>query len=326
MKKFISGLIIGGILATSVCTFAEEATSWKAELPTFKVFVRGEEFVSENPPVVVEGRTYLPLRAMGDALGVPVEWNADLKQAEVAMTDKKADSTQPKAPVQPAATTVTSWTACKATFKVMVRGNEFISENPPIVVEGRTYLPLRALGEALGVPVEWNADLRQVEVDMKLTPAPTPTPQVTPKPTDTTTTKIGIIKAEPATTIDVPLKLSFDEARRINTFNFTLTFDKDNLEFVEAKAGDIVTVPDINFAYNYVEKDNQIKVLFLNETLEESGMIKEQGVLLTLRFKVKENAKSSETDLMLVGKPVFGDSELQTMDVGLSAGDVTVVK
>jgi len=324
MKKFISGLIIGGILATSVCTFAEEATSWKAELPTFKVFVRGEEFISENPPVVVEGRTYLPLRAMGDALGVPVEWNAELRQAEVAMTDKKPDSTQTNTPVQPAASTVTSWTAYKATFKVMVKGQEFISENPPIVVEGRTYLPLRALGDALGVPVEWNADLRQVEVDMKTTV--TPTPQVTPKPTDTTKTVIGTIKAEPATTIDVPINVSFDTTRGLNTFNLTLAFDNDNLEFVEVKPGDIITDPDTNFAYHYSQDENLIRMLFLNETMQEDGVIRTEGVLATVRLKVKDNAKSSESELAIVGKATFADTKLSTLDIELSTGDVTVVK
>ncbi|HHX70426.1 MAG TPA: hypothetical protein GX708_20525 [Gallicola sp.] len=139
MKKLISGLIIGGILATSVCTYAEEATSWRADLATFKVMVRGEEFISENPPIVVEGRTYLPLRAMGNALGVPVEWNAELKQAEVAMSDNEPDSGEVKAPVQPVVSDITSWTAYKATFKVMVRGEEFISENPPIVVNFKIF-------------------------------------------------------------------------------------------------------------------------------------------------------------------------------------------
>jgi len=240
------------------------------------------------------------------------------------MTDKKPDSTQTNTPVQPATSTVTSWTAYKATFKVMVKGQEFISENPPIVVEGRTYLPLRALGDALGVPVEWNADLRQVEVDMKTTV--TPTPQVTPKPTDTTKTVIGTIKAEPATTIDVPINVSFDTTRGLNTFNLTLAFDNDNLEFVEVKPGDIITDPDTNFAYHYSQDENLIRMLFLNETMQEDGVIRTEGVLATVRLKVKDNAKSSESELAIVGKATFADTKLSTLDIELSTGDVTVVK
>ena len=78
MKKFISGLIVGTIIAGSAF-----AASYVAEPASFKVLVNGKEFVSDPPALVVEGRTYLPLRAMGDALGVPVTWNAELNQAEV---------------------------------------------------------------------------------------------------------------------------------------------------------------------------------------------------------------------------------------------------
>ena len=57
--------------------------SYVAEPASFKVLVNGKEFTSDPPALVVEGRTYLPLRAIGEALGVPVDWNAELNQAEV---------------------------------------------------------------------------------------------------------------------------------------------------------------------------------------------------------------------------------------------------
>ncbi len=82
MKRFISGVTVG-LLISSTIAFAATYTAHQAG---FKVLVNGKEFTSDPPPLVVEGRTYLPLRAMGDALGVPVEWNAELKQAEVGTT------------------------------------------------------------------------------------------------------------------------------------------------------------------------------------------------------------------------------------------------
>ena len=57
-----------------------------------------------------------------------------------------------------------SYTANPVSFKVLVNGNEFVSDPPPLEVDGRTYLPLRAIGEALGVPVNWNEELKQAEV------------------------------------------------------------------------------------------------------------------------------------------------------------------
>lgn len=79
MKKFISGFLAGVILAGTIGF----AATYIANPVDFKVLVNGKEFVSDPPALEVEGRTYLPLRAMGDALGVPVVWNEELRQAEV---------------------------------------------------------------------------------------------------------------------------------------------------------------------------------------------------------------------------------------------------
>ena len=90
MKKFISGAMTGAILAGSIAF----AASYVAEPASFKVLVNGKEFVSDPPALVVEGRTYLPLRAMGDALGVPVNWNAELRQAEVGNSAPVAEKNE----------------------------------------------------------------------------------------------------------------------------------------------------------------------------------------------------------------------------------------
>ena len=78
MKKFITGTCAGIALASTIAL----AASYMAEDASFKVFVNGEEFTSSKA-VVIDGRTYLPLRAIGDALGVPVNWNDESKQVEV---------------------------------------------------------------------------------------------------------------------------------------------------------------------------------------------------------------------------------------------------
>lgn len=91
MKKFIMGLLIGGIIAGTITGLAAQYAATEA---TFKILVNGEEFTSNPPALVVEGSTYLPLRAMGDALGVPVNWNAELGQAEVGVAPSEANAVQ----------------------------------------------------------------------------------------------------------------------------------------------------------------------------------------------------------------------------------------
>lgn len=80
MKKFICGFLSGAVIFGAI---GAAAVSYVANPVDFKVLVNGKEFVSDPPALEVEGRTYLPLRAMGEALGVPVVWNEELRQAEV---------------------------------------------------------------------------------------------------------------------------------------------------------------------------------------------------------------------------------------------------
>lgn len=92
MKKFISGFIVGALIFSMLGVFA--AVSYVANPVDFKVMVNGKEFVSDPPALEVDGRTYLPLRAIGEALNVPVNWNEELRQAEVGNTATTANKNE----------------------------------------------------------------------------------------------------------------------------------------------------------------------------------------------------------------------------------------
>ena len=83
MKKVILGFVTGVITALTFTAFATSTELFTAQQATFNIYVRGEKFVSENPPVVIGGRTYLPLRDIGEALGVSVEWNGTERRVEI---------------------------------------------------------------------------------------------------------------------------------------------------------------------------------------------------------------------------------------------------
>ena len=51
-----------------------------------------------------------------------------------------------------------------ATFPILINGYRWDSPDGPVVINGRTYLSLQAIGSALNIPVIWNEQLHQVEI------------------------------------------------------------------------------------------------------------------------------------------------------------------
>ncbi len=87
MKKYVMGFIIGVIVCLSFQSFASNI--FQAQQATFEVFIKGDKLASDKPIVAIEGSTYLPLKDIGTALGVPVDWNADKRRVEIDMRDSK---------------------------------------------------------------------------------------------------------------------------------------------------------------------------------------------------------------------------------------------
>lgn len=81
MKKFCAGFLACLVLVSGISVFAN--SQWTALKATFDVYVNGKKFESDKPIVAIDGNTYLPLKAIGDVLGVKVNWNAAEKRVEV---------------------------------------------------------------------------------------------------------------------------------------------------------------------------------------------------------------------------------------------------
>lgn len=90
MKKVIIGFLIGIAMGTVMTVGAEIQESYTAYKASFSILVNGREFISEKPVVVIDGSTYLPLKALGNCLGQRVVWNDKLKRVEIGEELKDA--------------------------------------------------------------------------------------------------------------------------------------------------------------------------------------------------------------------------------------------
>lgn len=99
-------------------------------------FVNGRRPEFDVPPFIQEGRTLVPLRAIGEALGAEVEWDADTRT--VTMT--RAGVT-----ISLGIDDVTA----------AVEGATVELDVPATITNGRTVVPLRFIGEAFGALVDY---------------------------------------------------------------------------------------------------------------------------------------------------------------------------
>jgi hypothetical protein len=101
-------------------------------------FVNGTEYALEAPPVLMGGRTFVPIRFIGEQLGAQVEWVDTLKKVVYRKDGRVIELVLDQA---------SAW----------VDGQETPLDAVPTVMEGRMLVPLRWAGEQLGASVQWDA-------------------------------------------------------------------------------------------------------------------------------------------------------------------------
>lgn len=88
MKKFVMGLLVGAALSFSVSAYAEDIKSLigkqvEGETP---VVLSGKELPVKA--VIIDGSSYAPVRAIGEAVGKVVDW----KDGKVILNEKEVAS------------------------------------------------------------------------------------------------------------------------------------------------------------------------------------------------------------------------------------------
>ncbi len=105
------------------------------------IFLDGKQL--EKGGMIISDRTYLPVRALCEAVGKDVEWVHETKSVVIGNPPASTEKTD--------------------TVNIYLDGVKMENAEATIV-DGSTFLPVRAICEALGKEVEWNNDTREVYV------------------------------------------------------------------------------------------------------------------------------------------------------------------
>ena len=109
------------------------------------VRLNGNWMSFDVPPVIMNGRTMVPFRAIFEALGCTVSWDAETRTAKGMRNGRTVELT--------------------IDSKVARLGDQYQTLDQEAVIEsGRTLVPLRFVSEALGAEVQWIADSRVVVI------------------------------------------------------------------------------------------------------------------------------------------------------------------
>ena len=138
--------------------------------PDFTIVIDGKEKNFKRADgsaafaLVYEDSTYLPLRAIGEALGKNVNWDEDTKTITLEGERETKDSSN-KA-VEDKAKNIS--VQVRKDFTIVIDGKEETFKTSagkriyPLLYDGSTYLPLRAIGQIMDKTVEWDNDTKTV--------------------------------------------------------------------------------------------------------------------------------------------------------------------
>lgn len=169
MSKLRKALSIA-LSVAFLCSLSLPATATYADIPStisyrdVKLKIDGIPYTPRVngriiEPFILNGTTYLPVRAVADAFGRQVEFDSSTNTVKLgAPQSVPLYSREHEGKNEDISTTL-----CYRDIKIEVEG---ILHTPtdlggnvvePFIIDGTTYLPIRAVGNALGVAVSWDS-------------------------------------------------------------------------------------------------------------------------------------------------------------------------
>lgn len=150
--SMIAALAISSVAPAYAAPTTPNSVSSRAE-ERIPILIDGLEISSDQPPVIIEGRTLVPLRVIFEALGATVNWNNDTRSVIATRGD--------------------------ISIYLAIGSNTLYKNGQPVyldvtaqIINDRTMVPVRAVSESLGANVAWDNDTRTVYVDTNIEQTP----------------------------------------------------------------------------------------------------------------------------------------------------------
>jgi len=114
------------------------------------VYVNGRKVHFDQPPIIQNGRTLVPVRATCEAMDIVVDWTQEIQEVQLTKDNKE--------------------------FSMRIGQSRYYTNKygegvydyfdvPPQIINGRTLLPIRAIAEFFGYDVAWEASTNSVIIE-----------------------------------------------------------------------------------------------------------------------------------------------------------------
>jgi len=133
------------LLLSARPVLAQTAASAPATSAPIPVYIDELPLAFDVPPVIKDGRTLVPFRAIAEGLRIKVDWN----EATQTVQGTSAGNTL--------ILNIGNHTA-------FLNGEAIILDVPPEIINGRTLIPLRIFSETLGFQVDWLDKERMIKI------------------------------------------------------------------------------------------------------------------------------------------------------------------
>ena len=240
MKRFLLLFITILILTATITVYADNEIS---------LYMDNKKIECDVPPKIMNNRTLVPVRALFDAFGAKVEWNANLRQVKINGTKEIILTIGSKA--------------------ALVDGKRINMDTYAQIIDSRTLVPVRFISETFGYDVTWNSRQRKVYIDSpkeiqepdkeEEKPVNPPNEEPTVEPSKPSQQKPSVEKQ--ALITDVALK---QQTKYNNTFEISYTGDEEPNVFYLAYSDCIV----MDF-YNTKFTSNDARIRYDNDFVEE---------------------------------------------------------